>query len=321
MSATSGSAGQFVVDDEPVTQCTADHGEQHVVEPDAALAPDLTQLIDRQRHPCDATVRAHRAVERHSRDGPVVACLLDRVHGRTGRRERQPCDFTDDRDAAARVEHVAGGADRAADGRPRRLDQQVGVGRHHVGPPGPAGGCVEIRLGTGQHRRERSHRAELFDQHDVHLDEEVAAAVGVLDQVELPERAVPVERAFVQSREQLFQCVGIRGTRHGQVADVVVEVELRVFDPPRVVEAERHVAYPPTERRGAVQGRLDHGAETIEREMVAVGVGSELEAQRLVPQVRVRLRGEQCVFRRCQLMHRRAPVRGTDTTSAAAGGG
>src|SRR3712207_8075841 len=65
-----------------------------------------------------------------------------------------------------------------------------------------------------------------------------------VDEVELPERARAVERASDDPRDGLGELARVAGRRHGVVADVEVEVEVRVLDPVRMVEprSEEHTS-------------------------------------------------------------------------------
>ena len=58
--------------------------------------------------------------------------------------------------------------------------------------------------------------------------------------------------------------------RHRGVADVEVEVEVRVVDPERVVEVERHVAQPPAQRLEEVEPALDLASPRRERLVVGI---------------------------------------------------
>ena len=57
------------------------------------------------------------------------------------------------------------------------------------------------------------------------------------------------------------------------VADVEVEVEVRVLDPERVVETERHLAQAPTQRLEEVQAALELVTPGDERVVVGTSGG------------------------------------------------
>jgi hypothetical protein len=61
------------------------------------------------------------------------------------------------------------------------------------------------------------------------------------DQVELPQRAAAVERAGVQPADLFGQLRVRAGARQGDLADVVLDVEVTVVDPVGLVQAERHI--------------------------------------------------------------------------------
>ena len=62
-----------------------------------------------------------------------------------------------------------------------------------------------------------------------------------MDQVDLPQRAAAVEMAGMQPGRLLGQLLVVAGRGKGQLADVILDVEVRVLDPVRLVEAERDV--------------------------------------------------------------------------------
>ena len=81
--------------------------------------------------------------------------------------------------------------------------------------------------------------------------------VQALDDVHLPQRPVEVERAGDQPGDLDAQLPPVAGLGQGDVADVELEVEVRVLDPVRMVEVERHADQPLTEHPGLVQALLD----------------------------------------------------------------
>ena len=99
----------------------------------------------------------------------------------------------------------------------------------------------------------------------VHLGDDTDVAVGqALHDVELPERAAPVERGAGDLRGHLGQLPMPAGARGSDATDVVVEVEVRILDPDRVVQAERHRHDAAPERRHQVQPRLDEVLDRLE---------------------------------------------------------
>ena len=81
--------------------------------------------------------------------------------------------------------------------------------------------------------------------------------VEPLDDVELPQRPIEVERAGHQPRHLDAQLAPVAGLRQGDVADVELEVEVGILDPVRVVEVERHPHQPLAEHPGHVEALLD----------------------------------------------------------------
>src|SRR3954454_9258852 len=74
---------------------------------------------------------------------------------------------------------------------------------------------------------------------DLRQQRDVAVRQAV-DQVDLPQRAVAVERAGEDAGDGLGEPAVVAGRRDGGLADVEVEVEVGVLDPVRQVDAERH---------------------------------------------------------------------------------
>ena len=81
--------------------------------------------------------------------------------------------------------------------------------------------------------------------------------VEALDDVQLPQRPRQVERPGVETGGLHAELVPVAGSRQGDLADVVLEVELAVLDPVRVVEVARHPHDLLAERPGEVEARLE----------------------------------------------------------------
>ena len=101
-------------------------------------------------------------------------------------------------------------------------------------------------------------------------------ALEAVDQVELPQRAGAVERARHDPRHLLGQLRVAAGRRQRQLADVVLEIEVRIVDPVRVVERERHFLQPPAEGWQQRQPLGDHVVDVGELE-AAVGARARIE--------------------------------------------
>ena len=71
------------------------------------------------------------------------------------------------------------------------------------------------------------------------LDQRRAAFAQTVDQDELPQRTGPVERVGGDQRGEVEQLAHGTGLRQREVADVVVQIELRIVDPERRVEVCR----------------------------------------------------------------------------------
>ncbi len=93
---------------------------------------------------------------------------------------------------------------------------------------------------------------------------QVEQAVEPLDDVELPQRPVEVERAGVDARRLDAELAPVARLRQGDVADVVLEVEVLVLHPVRIVEPERDAAKLLAEDRRAVQPALHEREEALE---------------------------------------------------------
>jgi hypothetical protein len=79
------------------------------------------------------------------------------------------------------------------------------------------------------------------------------AVLHALDHPHLPERTGAVERDGGEPAHERGQLLAVAGRGQRGGPDVVVEVEVRVLDPQRVVQAEGHLGQPPPERRGQVE--------------------------------------------------------------------
>ena len=92
-----------------------------------------------------------------------------------------------------------------------------------------------------------------------------AATLQALDGVELPEWPAAVERDAGDVADELGQLAQRAGRRHGDPLEVVSQLEVRVLDPERVSEPERHLAQPAAEGRQLVQPALDQLDDALER--------------------------------------------------------
>ena len=75
----------------------------------------------------------------------------------------------------------------------------------------------------------------------------------------------------MQPRGLLGQLPVVTGRRQGELADVELDVEVRVLDPVGLVEPERDLDQPAAERRDQVQPGLDEPGQPVERERLGSG--------------------------------------------------
>ena len=244
------------------------HGRQHRVV-DGAAEPVLDPLEEVQGrvHPAVTPVGADRDVERRRRrpahTGPGHRARRGELRrGAPDHGPRRAAERADDADALRR--------------RGRALHERLGEELHprRLRPRDPAGGGGPDRHRVGRRGEE--------DRRDVHagdpVDEcvmglghhrEARRAVGrrgeTLDEVDLPERLVPVERdgedAAAERGELL---VGARGRQRG-VPHVVAEVEVRVVDPDRPALVERDPCELLPVARHEVQALVQRGLHVLVR--------------------------------------------------------
>ncbi len=171
----------------------------------------------------------------------------------------------------------------------------------------PAGGGISRPSGEGS----SSTREDLVARHAVDhgvvdLGQHRRPALGeALDQVQLPQRPVAIERAREDPRDGLGELAVRRRRRDGRLADVEVEVEVRVLDPVRVREPERHVHELPAERRQQVQPVGDEAADVLHAEVAAGRGGGVVDREAAHVPVRARgLHGQELRVKARQLPHR-----------------
>ncbi len=92
----------------------------------------------------------------------------------------------------------------------------------------------------------------------VHLGEERGAvALEAFDDMHLPQRTVGVELAAHDTRDEGIQLGAPAGRRQAGPAQVVVDLEVGVVDPHRMVQAERNAHRPLAQRGDEVDPLLD----------------------------------------------------------------
>ena len=129
-----------------------------------------------------------------------------------------------------------------------------------------------------------------------------AAVTEALDDVDLPQRVPPIHRPADDAGDLLRQLVGRPGGSEPDLTDVIVEIEVGVVDPVRVVQPERHVDNPAAERLDVA----DQRAEPLVDGPVGVefGVRPLVDAQPVdVPIGRRCLHVEECGVEAAQLFH------------------
>ena len=215
--------------------------------PPSRLLISFTSL-EVEAHPLDPTMRADR---------PIVRTVADAFD--TGAQH-----FEDPGETRAELGAAAGdGAGQALHQTPRirgaaaeRVGEQAGGARRRRRRPrhGPA----DARDGTRVEQRGQDvHAGDAVDQAMVDLDQHREATLREsFDEGRLPERTAAIEGTLEQPGDQRLQLrVGAR-RRQVAVADVIVEVEILVVDPHRLVQARREVEALPI-ARDQVQARGD----------------------------------------------------------------
>ncbi len=202
---------------------------------------------------------------------------MARFHGVRRRGERHGADTVASgsrRRRHERADGAGGGAEqrgritvrraRDSDGVAHQLE--VGRDRLRLARP-PAARSVRGRLGVEVEEVDHQLGARhAVDRAVVHLGDDADVAVGqALDHVELPQRAVRSSGVLAICAGQLGQLLVAAGGGDADAADVVVEVEVGVLDPDRVVEPERHLHHPAPEGGGTRSRRADELLHLVER--------------------------------------------------------
>ena len=109
-------------------------------------------------------------------------------------------------------------------------------------------------------------------------DDADAVLLEALDDPQLPQGTGAVQRGAGDLPGHLAQLAAAAGGGAADAADVEVQVEVRVLDPERVRQVERHLAEPAGERRHQVEPASDELLEVLER--VAAGDGAGVQHHR-----------------------------------------
>ncbi len=91
--------------------------------------------------------------------------------------------------------------------------------------------------------------------------------VEPLDDGELPERFGEVERPGMQPRNLDAELSPVTGLRQPDVTHVILEVEVAILDPVRVIQIERHVDQLLAKRSRQVQAALEVGEDVLEAQL------------------------------------------------------
>ena len=101
----------------------------------------------------------------------------------------------------------------------------------------------------------------------MHLgDDPDLPVLETFDNVELPKRPAPIERARCDVSHEIGQLNRPTGCGDARAAHVVIEVELGILDQRRVLESEGDLHHPHAERRHQRYPLVDQGADPSEAE-------------------------------------------------------
>ena len=139
------------------------------------------------------------------------------------------------------------------------------------------------------------------------------------DDVPLPERAGEVEGTGSQPRHLLGQLGVVARGRQGQLPDVVLEVEVGVVDPVRVVQPERHPDELAAVHLEQVQPLL-HGLAEVGVQVAAARTRRVEDRDGVdVAELRGRLHGQEARVEPGELLHRSPPSMRSGPRSACSG--
>ena len=182
--------------------------------------------------------------------------------------------------------------------------QALGGVAHHAGQPADLAQVVaegrahQLRLGWARDRwrTSRGRRARLqvhaarhqvgrrhaVGQRVVDLAEHGDPAVGqALDEVHLPQRPAAVQRRAGDLADGVVELAPAAGAVHPVGPDVVLEVDLAVLPPHRVVELERDVDQLVAERVELVEPAVDDLAEVVDAERAGPSSSSSVDDREL----------------------------------------
>ncbi len=211
--------------------------------------------------------RRRRARERHRHPAQLIGQRLGllgapgRGRHQLARPGRRAADAADPR----RIGQVAQHAQRET-GRLDRIHDQVvdgaleefGVGRHLLALPLDGNERERLVGRVVGHQLQHDHAGGTVDRRVMELREHGPPAVAeALDDIDLPEGVAAIHVAPDDARDLLGQLVGGAGRGEADLADVVIEVEVGVVHPVRVIEPEGHVDDAATQWREVADHRPD----------------------------------------------------------------
>ncbi len=213
--------------------------------------------------------------------------------------------------AVARIEigQRAGQGAQPADGMARHAGQATD---QQLGPAGLRGGAmVGVRrrdLAAGRLQVQKGDEdlgaGEAVQGGVMHLGEHPDLAVlQPLDEVDLPQRVVAVQRALEDAGGLVGELADVAGGRQRELPHVVVQVDLTV-QPVRVVQPERDLHELPAERLEQMDPLGQRALEVIQRHDAPGGGGRVVDRDAPdVPVVAVVLDGEELGVEAGQLSH------------------
>ena len=268
--ATSGSSGSASRSSSHSRTAPAHSVDDDVVDRDAELAPDLAHGVERERPEREPAVRGDRPVERRpGRRAPSSprGCPWTRRTRASGAPASRRARASARRAARSRPEVgeacTVRGSERSARsgwrGSPRRPRSSISRSRGIVAGSAAAGaGSTPRPSGSGSSTTPMisfplspsTTEWWILRQH------RHAPALEPVDDVDLPQRPAAVERAAEHALHGLGELTVVARRGQRRLADVELEVEVRVLDPVRQVQAQRHRHEPPAQRREQVQARF-----------------------------------------------------------------
>ena len=246
-------------------QRTAAHGQHGVVDGGAVhQAADGLELFELEAPRLEYTVRRHHRVEaRHRQAGRPQQPVACHPHSRGGHLPHH-------------ASQGSGQARRRSQGVRRAARHHRDAARRSFGEPGrgwrDGSGC-----GVQVVQQDRDLAAALHvDGRVVRLGQQRKAAFGqvekavqALDDVDLPQRSVQVERPGVDARCLDAELPPVAGLGQRDVAHVVLEVEVLVVHPVGQIHVQRHTLQLLAKRGQPIEPALDVRQDGLEAQLAA----------------------------------------------------